>query len=80
VWVNSVTRRQESKRLLNSPSLCYLIHTILVMPNKLEMSGHGLTIQSLSLAVEVISPKDPSLAIAASPKDLFGFIGASPPR
>jgi hypothetical protein len=37
--------------------------------HKIEMSGHGPTIQSLSLAVEVISPKDPSLAIAALPKD-----------
>jgi hypothetical protein len=43
--------------------------TISVMPSKSETSGHGPEIQSLSLAAEVISPKDPSLAIAASPKD-----------
>ena len=43
--------------------------TISVMPSKSETSGHGPAIQSLSLAAEVISPKDPSLAIAASPKD-----------
>jgi hypothetical protein len=71
VWVSSGIGRQESKRLLSSPSLCYLIQTILVMPSKLETSDHGPTIQSLSLAAEVISPKDPSLAITASPKDFF---------
>ncbi|KAE8009979.1 hypothetical protein FH972_006379 [Carpinus fangiana] len=43
--------------------------TISVMPSKSETSGHGPAIQSLSLAAEVISPKDPSLAIAASRKD-----------
>jgi hypothetical protein len=44
--------------------------TISVMPSKSETSSHGPAIQSLSLAAEVILPKDPSLAIAASPKDL----------
>jgi hypothetical protein len=41
-----------------------------MMPSKLETSGHGSAIQSLSLAAEVISPKDPSLAIVALLKDL----------
>jgi hypothetical protein len=70
VWVSYGTGRQELKRLLSSPSLCYLIQTISMMPSKLETSGHGSAIQSLSLATEVISPKDPSLAIAALLKDL----------